>query len=134
MLLCKDLRPGDLMLQYSSGTIAAKLISFGEWARGQANSGIIHAGIMFDNTCIVEALGGGILASDLRVQDRIYSYLVYRPVNLNLALGAANCAKMMFDIHGAQGTLAYSVTGAVGFPGWTRRQGQDRRPDGRRPG
>jgi hypothetical protein len=114
MLLCRDLRPGDLMLQYSAGTIAGRLISFGEWAHGQSNSSIIHAGVLFDGNIIIEALGGGILASDLRVQDRKYSYLVYRPVSANIAQGAASCAKMMFDIHGAQGSLPYSIRGAVG--------------------
>ena len=113
-MLCRELRPGDIMLQFTSGSVAARLISFGEWAKGQDHSSVIHAGIMFDSPYIIEALGGGILASDLRVQDRKYSYAVYRPVNDKLASDAAVCAKRMFDAHGKNKNLGYSTLGAIG--------------------
>jgi hypothetical protein len=111
---CRELRPGDIMLQFNAGSVAGRLISFGEWAKGQDHSEIIHAGIMFDSTYLIEALGGGILASDLRVQDRKYGYSVFRPSNTKIAGTAAVCAKRMFDVHGKKHNLSYSTIGAIG--------------------
>jgi hypothetical protein len=113
-LLCRDLEPGDLMLKVSDGSVIGKLIQFGQAARGGANPGIVHAGIMFDRTFIIESQGGGISANDLRLKNRHYGYYVFRCGRADVAAGAGTCAKMMFDIHQRGRNLGYSVSGAVG--------------------
>lgn len=101
------------MVQYSGGSAVARAITFGQWARGMSHASLVHAGIMFDNHYMIQALKDGIVGTDIRVDDVQCAYEVYRTVNPNLAAGAANCAKMMLDIHAAHGTLKYSVVGAV---------------------
>jgi hypothetical protein len=106
-LFPRDLRPGDLMLQVNSGTVASRLI---EWAQRQANqldSEVVHGAVMFDSNFMVEALGHGIQASDLRVQNAAYGYLVYRPRREELAKRAAKCAKAMFEINQSRKNLSY---------------------------
>lgn len=111
---CSDLRGGDILIQYGAGSVVGKLITFGQWARGQKQASLVHAGVMFDNHYMIQALGAGISGTDIRVQDANYAYEVYRATRPNLATGAATCAKMMLDIHAAHGTMKYSVMGAVG--------------------
>lgn len=111
---CSDLRGGDILLQANSGTVVGGLISFGQKMQGLQHSALVHAGILFDNHYMIQALGAGISATDVRVQDAKYEYVVYRAKQANLAAGAATCAKMMMDIHLAHRTLKYSVSGAVG--------------------
>jgi hypothetical protein len=41
------LEAGDLMLKFNAGSVTNRLIAFGQRVRGQANSMIVHAGIMF---------------------------------------------------------------------------------------
>ena len=117
-LRCKDLRPGDLLLKFNAGSATNKIIALGQAARGQLNPQVVHAGVMFDQTYVVEASGGGIHASDMRVQNKAFGYLVYRPTNTGVAQGAGTCAKIMFDIHKNRGNLKYSIPGAIGslFP------------------
>lgn len=113
-LRCRDLRAGDLMLKFNSGDLLNRAIKLGQSLVGQKNSEIVHAGLMFDSTYIIEAMGAGIGANDLRVQNQAYGYIVYRCTNPNMAAGAGTCAKMMFDIHSKQGSLKYTVAGAIG--------------------
>ena len=101
------------MVQYSGGSAVARAITFGQWARGLSHASLVHAGILFDNHYLVQALKDGIVATDIRVDDVQCAYEVYRATKPNLAAGAANCAKMMLDIHEAHGTWKYSVVGAV---------------------
>ena len=112
-LRCKDLQSGDLLLKFNAGSAINRLIALGQGARGQLNPQVVHAGVMFDQTYIVEASGHGIHASDMRVQNKDFGYLVYRPTNGSVARGAGTCAKMMFDIHTKRGNLKYSIPGAV---------------------
>lgn len=118
-LRCADLRAGDLMLKFNAGSVINQAIALGQRAAAQLNPQVVHAGVMFDNIFIVEASGGGIHASDMRVQNASYGYLVYRPRSMAIANGAGTCAKMMFDIQVRHGNLKYSVPGAVKslFPG-----------------
>jgi hypothetical protein len=113
-LKCQDLRGGDVMLKVNDGSIFARIITLAERTVGQTNPLIMHAGIMFDRTYIVEALNDGISGSDLRVQNRGFGYMVYRPSAGNLADGAATCAKMMFDINQTSKTLKYNIPGLPG--------------------
>jgi hypothetical protein len=111
---CRDLRAGDIMLKVADGTVLSKAIELGQRLVRGANPEVVHAGLMFDSTFIVEAQGAGISANDLRVQNLPYGYYVFRCVDGNMAAGAGTCAKMMFDIHARGRNLGYSVAGAVG--------------------
>jgi hypothetical protein len=113
-LRCRDLRAGDLFLKVSAGSFTNRMIQFGQNLVGQKNPEVVHAGVMFDSTYCVEASGGGLHASDMRVQNLPYGYYIYRCTNPNVAAGAGTCAKMMFDIHMQHGSVKYSMAGAVG--------------------
>jgi hypothetical protein len=120
-LHCRDLKGGDIMLQFSQGNIPGKAIAFGQAMAGDKNSEIIHAGVMFDKHYIVEALGKGIMANDIRIKDRGLSYKVYRPHNALLGTTAANVVKFLFDQHQSHGNLKYSYGGAVASLGESRK-------------
>ena len=113
-LRCHDLKPGDVLLKVSDGSILSWGIQFGQQAVGGKNAGIVHAGVLFDSTYMIEAQGAGISANDLRVQNLHYGYHVYRCRQKDLAEGAGTCAKMMFDIHQRGSNLKYSIGGAIG--------------------
>jgi hypothetical protein len=113
-LRCRDLRPGDILLKVSDGSILSRAIQLGQSLVGGRNPGVVHAGLMFDSTFIIEAQREGITANDLRVQDRSYGYYVFRCSKIDMARGAGTCAKMMFDIHQRGAQLGYSLAGAVG--------------------
>jgi len=113
-LKTRDLLPGDVMLKASDGSIFSKTISLGQNLRGQLNPQVVHAGVMFDGTYIIEAQASGISANDLRVQNKPYGYLVYRPVRSNIGQGAGTCAKLMFDIQMRNKNLKYNLFGAIG--------------------
>jgi hypothetical protein len=102
------------MLKMQDGTNLGKIISLGQRIAGQFNSFLVHAGIMFDGTYIIEGERDGVIGGDLRMRDLPFGYLVYRPVQDSLAKGAATCAKMMFDIHQQQGTVGYNFAGLPG--------------------
>lgn len=110
----KELRPGDIICQYATGSLAGRIIAFGQALTKHQHSAIVHVGIMFDDTYSIEALNKGIRGRDLRIQNRTLHYLVFRPVNVNLGHGAADCANMMLQINAAQKTLPYNLKGAVG--------------------
>jgi hypothetical protein len=112
-LHCRDLKAGDILLKVSDGTVLSKAIQFGQKAVGGRNAGVVHAGVMFDSTFIIEAQRAGITANDLRVQDKHYGYYVFRCKNGNVAAGAGTCAKMMFDINQRGHNLGYTVGGAL---------------------
>jgi len=113
-LRCGDLNSGDIMLKAQDGTAFAKMITFAERLAGQLNPLLVHAGIMFDTTYIIEARKDGITANDLRIQDKKGGYIVYRATTDSLAKGAGTCAKMMFDIHQRHGTAGYNFLGLPG--------------------
>jgi hypothetical protein len=113
-LRCKDLRAGDIMLKANDGSAFARAITLTERLVGQANPLIMHAGVMFDPTFIIEAQNSGISANDLRVGDLKCGYMVYRAKQDSFAKGAGTCAKMMFDIQGRHNTLKYNFLGLPG--------------------
>ena len=112
-LTCRDLQAGDVLLKVSDGSFLNRAIQAGQSLTGGRNAQITHAGVMFDKTYVIESVGAGITAGDLRIQHKSYGFYVYRCGNPNLAAGAGTCAKMMFDIHKAHGSMKYSVTGAA---------------------
>jgi len=113
-LKTSNLRPGDIMLKVSDGSVLSQAISLGQNLRGQLNPQVVHAGVMFDRTYLVEAQGSGVSANDLRVQNKKYGYIVYRPVRPNFGQGAGTCAKIMFDIQNRNKNLKYNLLGAIG--------------------
>lgn len=113
-LRTRDLRPGDVLLKISDGSLVSRAISLGQNLRGQLNPRVVHAGVLFDNNYIIEAQGSGISANDLRVQNLQYGYLAYRPGQQKLGEGAGTCAKLMFDIQGRNKNLKYDLFGALG--------------------
>lgn len=124
-LRCHDLKSGDIMLQQSLGNLPGRAIAFGQKLTGHAHSEIIHAGIMFDTTYIIEALSDGILANDLRIGNRTCGYVVYRPLSAELATVAGNFAKLLFDTHGITKSLKYSLAGAVASIGASKAAKSD---------
>lgn len=110
-LKCRDLKSGDLLLKLNDGSFTSNIISFGQ--TGLLNPKVIHAGIMFDNNIIIEASGPGVIANDLRIQDKKYGYIVYRPTNPAIAAGAGTCAKLLFDIQHKHKTIKYNLIGTV---------------------
>jgi hypothetical protein len=105
------------MLQLNSGTLAHKVIAFGQWFAGQKDSHVIHVGIMRGETYMIESEKRGIWAADLRIQDKDYGYLVYRPRNATLGTAAANVAKLMYDANLARGTFTRQKDGELEFKG-----------------
>src|SRR4051794_17674024 len=103
-LKCADLQGGDIMLQFNQ-SVAGKLIAFGQAMVGERNTEIVHAGVMFDNHYMVEALNQGIAAADLRIQNRSLSYRVFRAKPPMLGATEANVAKFLLDHHLTNGTL-----------------------------
>jgi hypothetical protein len=112
-LRCADLKGGDILLQFSTGNVVGKLIAFGQAMVGDTNSEFVHAGVMRDKHYMIEALMQGITASDLRIQNKTFSYRVYRPRDPMLGGTEANVVKFLFDHHQNNGSLPYSYVGAV---------------------
>lgn len=113
----RDLAPGDIMLKVSDGSAVSKLIAFGQGLVGQRNASVVHAAVMFDRTYMVEAVGRGVIANDIRVGNASYAYLVFRARNPSLAKGAGTFAKILFDVQQRRGNLGYSVAAAIGSLG-----------------
>ncbi len=113
-LHCRDLNSGDILLKMNAGSATNVVIAAAQTAAGAANAQIVHAGILFDPTIIIEASGPGLSARDLRVQDKAFGYYVYRCSNANMAAGAGTCAKLFFDIQSRTGGLKYNLLGAAG--------------------
>ncbi|MGH9574864.1 MAG: hypothetical protein ACRD40_15210 [Candidatus Acidiferrales bacterium] len=112
-LFGRDLRSGDILLEWNAGTAIHQAIRFGQKLMNRGSEELIHAGILFDNRYLIESNAHGITASDIYLQDKGYSYSVYRPNNPSLAAGAATCAKVFMDIHARTGGMPYSIKGAV---------------------
>jgi hypothetical protein len=113
-LRCRDLACGDILLKISDGSLISKAITAGQRMVGQLNPSVVHAGVMFDSTYIVEAQGQGVSANDLRVGNLNYGYLVFRATQRNVGDGAGTFAKVLFDVHQRGGNLKYTVPGAIG--------------------
>ena len=114
-LKCKDLKAGDIMLKFGDGSWISKIIKTGEKLLDKKeNSDVVHAGVLFDNNIIIEAQGPGVSANDLRVGNKKYGYIVFRAKKAELASGAAEFAKILFDSHQNNSKQKYNLFGAVG--------------------
>ena len=113
-LRCRELTCGDILLKISDGGAISRAISLGQRLVGQLNPQVVHAGVMFDSTYVIEAQGAGVMAHDLRVQNKQFGYLVHRARNGAIANGAGTFAKILFDVHQRGGNLKYTMAGAVG--------------------
>ena len=112
-LFGRDLRSGDILLEWNAGSAIHQAIKFGQKLMHRGTEDLIHAGILFDNRYLIESDGSGIAAADIYLQDKGYSYSVFRPADSSLAAGAATCAKIFIDIHARTKGMPYTVTGAV---------------------
>jgi len=124
-LRAADLAPGDILLQYNQSNIAGKLIAFGQAMVGDKNSELVHAGVMFDKTFMIEALMQGITGSDIRVQNKSFAYRVFRPRNTALGQTEGNVVKFLFDHHQSHKSMRYSWRGAVAAIGTARPMSAD---------
>jgi len=111
-LLCRDLKPGDILLKMATTSFTNKLIQAGQKLAGQPNAFLGHAAIALDTQFCIEAQASGITANHLAMKNKGCGYIVYRPKNEALGRGAANAAKVLFDIHQSRGSLKYGALGA----------------------
>lgn len=120
-LLCRDLRAGDILLKMATSSLSHKIIRLGQRLAGQPNAFLAHAAVALDTQFAIEAQKVGVTANALAVQNKSCGYYVYRCLNAAVAQGAANAAKLFFDIQGERGNLKYDTAGAgkslLGGPG-----------------
>ena len=95
-LRCRDLQPGDIMLKAKDSEFLSKLIFSAQVVSGGEDPYIVHVGIMFNQSQIIEAQSSGLMINNLRGQNNDYSYVVFRCKRTDVANGAATCAKMLF--------------------------------------
>jgi hypothetical protein len=113
-LFGRDLRPGDILLEWNAGSAVHQAIRFGQKLMGRGTEELIHAAIMFDNRYLIDSTSDGITPRDIYLQDKGYSFSVYRPTSPSLANGAATCAKVFMDINAStKRGITYSYTGAL---------------------
>jgi hypothetical protein len=112
-LLCRDLKPGDILLKMANGSLTNKLIQLGQRLTGQPNAFLAHAAIALDTQFAIEAQASGVTANHLAMKNKDCGYIVYRCTNVALGRGAATAAKLLFDINQAGGKLKYNYMGAL---------------------
>jgi hypothetical protein len=98
-LRCRDLQPGDIMLKAKDSEFLSKLIFGAQVVSGGEDPYIVHVGIMFNQSQIIEAQSNGLMINNLRGKNNDYSYVIFRCNRTDVAGGAATCAKVLFDIH-----------------------------------
>lgn len=98
-LFARDLRSGDILLEWNANSAVQQAIRFGQKLMHRGTEELIHAAIMFDNRYMIDATSNGITARDIYMDDKKYSFSVYRPMNPALASGAATCARIFADIN-----------------------------------
>jgi len=98
-LLCRHLKPGDILLKMATGSLSHKFIQFGQRFRGQPNDFLAHAAIALDTQFAIEAQAVGVTANHLAMKNKDCGYIVYRCTNQSLGLGAAMAAKVLLDIN-----------------------------------
>ena len=98
---------------------------------------MVHAGIMFDSTYLIESLAQGVTANDLRVGNAKCGYMVFRPSgSANLANGAGTFAKVdrviveRFALHRLLQLLGRWEPGANAGPPPPPLSGEDQSPIG----
>lgn len=127
-LLCRDLKPGDILLKMATNSLTHRIIRLGQKLAGQPNDFLGHAAIALDTQFAIEAQAHGITGNHLAMKNKECGYIVYRPKNPLLGQGAANAAKLLLDLHQRQGNLKYGAMGAAasvfGGPG-KAKSGED---------
>lgn len=126
-LLCRDLKAGDILLKMATTSLTHKIIKAGQKLAGQLNAFLGHAAITLDTQFCIEAQAAGVSANHLAMQNKACGYIVYRPNNAKLGKGAANAAKLLFDIHQSGGAMKYGAGAAAkslfGGPGAAKSAG-----------
>lgn len=111
-LLCRDLKPGDVLLKMATQSLTHKIIQLGQKLVGQPNAFLAHAAIALDTQFAIEAQKVGVTANHLAMKNKDCGYYVYRCTNPALGRGAATCAKMFLDIAQTGGKMKYDTGGA----------------------
>lgn len=112
-LLCRDLKPGDVLLKMATPSVTHKLIKLGQRLAGQPNAFLAHAAIALDTQFAIEAQKAGVTANHLAMKNKDAGYIVYRPHKPALGTGAATAAKLLLDINQRTGQLKYDAIGAA---------------------
>ncbi len=112
-LFCRDLKPGDILLKIADKTLFNKLVVLFQNAAQLPNASISHAAVALDTQFCIEAQASGISGNHLAMKDKDFGYFVYRPNDQALGQGAANAAKLLFDIHQRHANLRYNLVGTV---------------------
>ena len=113
-LLCRDLKPGDILLKMATTSFTHKIIQAGQRLAGQPNAFLGHAAIALDTQFCIEAQASGVSANHLAQQNKACGYIVFSPNNAALGKGAATGAKLLFDIHQSHGSMKYGALQAAG--------------------
>lgn len=113
-LLCRDLKPGDVLLKMATTSFTHRIIQAGQKLAGQPNAFLGHAAIALDTQFCIEAQASGVSANHLAMNNKACGYIVYRPNNEALGRGAATGAKLLFDIHQSHGSMKYGALQAAG--------------------
>ena len=99
------IRPGDITIKYSDGSVSNLLIRFGQLF-GRGPSQFVHAGIASSATTVIELSGSGLHENNLFTDNAQLRYEVFRCRQPEVPLGAAETAKMMLV-----GVREYAATG-----------------------
>jgi hypothetical protein len=112
-LLCRDVKPGDVLLKMATTSLTHKIIQLGQKLGGQQNAFLGHAAIALDTQFVIEAQAHGVSGNHLAMNNKDCGYIVYRPRNVALGQGAANAAKLLLDIHQKKGSMKYGALAAA---------------------
>lgn len=106
------------MIKYSDGGAVSKLIRFGQLF-GRGASQYVHAGIASSSTSIIEMDGHGLQEHNLLIDNAQIKYDVFRCNYPQVAAGACETAKMMYEgvcAHNSTGRgmkISYTLAGAA---------------------
>ena len=123
LISCSELHGGDILLKIADGTLFNQFIQSNQSSNELGPYKIAHAAISSSPYECIEAQSSGITCNDLRVQDKAYSYVVYRAKDSALGKKAAELAKELCDIHQKDKNLTYNTLGA-----WNSRNGGPSEP------
>lgn len=113
-LYCKDLKGGDVMLKILDvNSKFNRQIGRVQRFRGYSNYNIVHAGVMEDTTCIIEAEKSGLEEQSLLEKNAHVSYIVYRANNPKMAEDVARGAQLLYYIHLQRRSVRYNKYGLL---------------------
>ncbi len=113
-LHCTDLRGGDIMLKILDvNSKFNRQIGRVQQLRGYSNYNIVHAGIMEDTACIIEAEESGLEEQSLLEKNIHVSYIVYRANNPKMAEEVTREAQLLYYTHLQRKSVRYNKLGLL---------------------